>query len=133
MPTIQLRADLSTEDLIRAVDQLPPSELDDFVQRVLSLRARRQTRALDATEASLLQRINQAFPREKHDRYHELIKLRDARTLTPEQSRELLELTDQVELAEADRVEALGKLAQLRKVSLDQLLHDLGIRPAPHV
>ncbi len=121
MPTI--------EDLIRAVDQLPASELDDFVQRVLILRARRRAPALDLTEAQLLQRINQELPRDNRDRYRELMKLRDAQALTAEQYQELLQLTDQVEKSQANCVEALVELAQLRNVSVDQLMDQLGFRP----
>jgi hypothetical protein len=129
MPTIPLQAHLSTDDLIRAVDQFTPGELEDFVRRVLALRARRQVRSLPAVEATLLQRINQGLTCEQQDRYVALIGRRDARALTAQEQEELLRLTDQVEQAEADRAAALVELAQLRQVTVAQLLHDLGIQP----
>jgi hypothetical protein len=132
MPTIPLQANLSTDDLIRAVDQFSPGELDDFVRRVLVLRARRQVRSLPAAEAGLLQRINQGLTSEQQARYRALIDRRDARTLTAQEHEELLRLTDQMEQAEADRAAALVELAQLRQVSVAQLLRDLGIQPASH-
>src|SRR5436305_1335144 len=106
MPTISLQADLSPDDLIRAVDQFTSAELDDFVRRVLTLRARRQVRSLPAAETDLLQRINQGLTREQEARYRALIGRRDARTLMAEEHEELLRLTDQAEQAEADRASA---------------------------
>jgi len=43
--------------------------------------------------------------------------------------RELLGLVNQLENAEAKRVEALGELAHLRGVSVTTLMQNLGIRP----
>jgi hypothetical protein len=132
MPTIPLQAHLSTDDLIRAVDQLTPGELDTVLRHALTVRARLRVRSLPAAETALLQRINQGLPRQQQERYQALIDRRDARTLTELEQAELLQLTDQVEQAEADRAAALVELAQLRQVSVDQLLHELGIRPASH-
>jgi hypothetical protein len=132
MPTIPLQATLSTDDLIRAIDQLSPGELDDLVRRVLTLRARRHFRSLPVQEADLLQRINKGLTREQQDRYRALTDRRDARSLTSEEHAELLRLTDQVEQAEADRAAALVELAQFRQVPLEQLLHQLGIPPVDH-
>jgi hypothetical protein len=132
MPTIALQANLSTDDLIRAVDQLAAGELDEFVRRVLTLRARRQAGSLSPEETGLLQRINQGLPREQQEHYQGLLDRRDTRTLTAQEHQELLRLTDQVEQAEADRAAALVELAQLRQVTVDQVLRDLGIRPASH-
>jgi hypothetical protein len=132
MPTIQLQASLSTDDLIQAVDQLTPGELDTILRHVLTLRARRRVRSPSAAETTLLQRINQGLPREQQERYQALLDRRNARTLTQEEHEELLRLTDQVEQAEADRAAALVELAQLRQVSVDHLLRELGIHPASH-
>jgi hypothetical protein len=132
MPMVPLQANLSTDDLVLAVDQLSTSELDEFVGRILKLRARRRVRSLSAEETTLLQRINQGLSHELQDRYQILIARRDTRTLTPEEHKELLRITDQVEQSEADRGAALLELAQLREVSVDQVLRELGIGHAYH-
>jgi hypothetical protein len=129
MPTIQLRADLSSEDLLQAVGQLDPRELEEFVVRVLAIRARRHSACLAPAEADLLQRINQGLPPSQQERYQELIAKRQAQTLTTEDHRELLQLTDQAELVQANRAAALVALAQLRGISVDDLIRDLGLRP----
>jgi hypothetical protein len=81
---------------------------------------------------TLLLRINQGLAQEEQERYQALIDRRDARTLTPQEHEELLRLSDRVEQTEADRAAALVELAQLRKVPVDELLRELGIRPLSH-
>ncbi|NEO96576.1 MAG: STAS/SEC14 domain-containing protein, partial [Moorea sp. SIO3G5] len=61
---------------------------------------------------------NQGLPPDLQNRYDELIQKRKMETLTPEQYRELLGLSDQVETIEAKRVEAMAELARLRQISL---------------
>lgn len=127
MPTIQLNAEVSAEELLHAVEQLPPEELTRFVDRVLTLRAQRQSACLNQTEADLLRQINQGLPDQLRARYNELIQKRQDRTLTPEEHMELLRLTDQAEMLEASRAQALVQLAQLRQKPLAAVLSDLGI------
>lgn len=62
MPTIHLRAEVSRDALLEAVEQLSPPELDQFVAAVLQLRSRRGPGRLDAAESDLLTRINQGLP-----------------------------------------------------------------------
>jgi hypothetical protein len=87
---------------------------------------------LPGSATNLLQRINRGLPPDQQVRYQSLIDCRDARVLNPEEHEELLRLTDVVEQAEADRAAALAELAQLRQVSVDDLLRDLGILPDSH-
>jgi hypothetical protein len=77
----------------------------------------------------LLQRINHGLPPEKRDRYQELIAKRQAQTLLPEEHQELLHLTDEAELADAERIAALVELARMRQVSLEELMRDPGLQP----
>jgi hypothetical protein len=130
MPTIQLQAQLSAEDLLQAVGQLESAELNRFVARVLALRAQRDAHSLTASETELLRRINQGLPQPLRARYRELIDKRRAETLTPEEHAELLRLTDQVEIADAERAQALVDLARLRQKSLAAVMHELGIPSA---
>jgi hypothetical protein len=64
-------------------------------------------------------------------RYENLIDKRDARALSSEEYAELLHLTTRAEQADVERL-AVVELAQLRQVSLDQLLHDLGLETKSH-
>jgi hypothetical protein len=124
MPTVQLTADLSTEALLHAIDQLDAEELDRFVTRVVALRDRRLGRCPDNGEEELLGQIRRGLPPELQQRYEQLIEKRDARALNPEEHAELLRLTDRAEQADVERVSALLELARRRRVALDDLLHD---------
>ena len=80
-------------------------------------------------EAELLEKINQDLPPDVQRRYDELTAKRRAETLTPEEYKELLALIDCNEHADAERLQALTELAQLRHVQVISLIAELGIRP----
>jgi hypothetical protein len=89
-------------------------------------RTPRQT-LLPPLETPLLKEINRGFSEPWWDHYHELVGKRQEGVLTPEEHRELIRLTDQVERREAKRLQALLKLAKIRKQSLAQLMKALGL------
>ena len=129
MSTIQVQALLSPDELLRAVGQLSLTELEQFAQEVLALRAQREAPALPRVEGELLLKINQGIPAALQQRYSELVSKRQAGALTPVEHSELLRLSDEVEKLEATRAECLAELARLRRTSLSALMQDLGIRP----
>jgi len=100
MPTIQVEANVSPRELLRAAEQLSPPELDVFVAEVLALRSWRAAPFLSASEAELLNRINLGLPDEWRRRFEVLKARRQAEALTPEEQDELLGLTAQVERLE---------------------------------
>jgi hypothetical protein len=128
MSTVQIETH-SIPELLKTVEQLSLSELEQFVSQVLALRAKRRAPSLPQTEAELLLKINQGMPPEVQARYSELIDKREAETLTPDEYDELLCLTDQVEEVEARRLKYLTELAELRQTTLSGLMKDLKIRP----
>jgi phosphoglycerate-specific signal transduction histidine kinase len=133
MPMIHiLDAEVSSDELVRAVDQLGTTELDRFVSRVLMLQARRRAPALPAEEAALVARINRGLPAELRDRLDQLGDKRANETLTDEEHAELLGLVPKLEALEVERLEDLSQLARMRGVSLTDLMDQLGIRPPTH-
>ena len=129
MATVQVEAQLSSSELLKAVGQLSQSELEQFVFQVIALQAQRKAPRLPRVEAQLLLKINQGVPPDIQPRYDELVTRRCAGTLTQSEHAELLRLTDRMEQMEAKRVEYLARLARLRKTSLTALMQDLNIRP----
>ncbi len=130
MPTVHVEAEISREELLKAVEQLSPPELSQFVSQVLALRARREAPSLSALETQSLLCINQGLPDGLRRRYDELIAKRQAETLSQEELEELLRLTGVVEDLQARRMDALAALARSRGVSLRALMAELGI-PEP--
>ena len=130
MPTVHLEAQLSPDDLLKAVDQMSAGELEQFAQKVSLLRARRRVSALSVSETDLLTRISEGMAPEERRRYQDLSSRRDS--LNADEHDELLRLTDRSEMLQARRLEALVELARLRQVSLDSLMDDLGLRPGQY-
>ena len=130
MSTAQSQA-LSPDDLLRAVDRLDESQLRPFVAQLLYRTARRLAPVLERRESELLEAINRGLPAESEERYRELIAKRQAEALTPATLEELKRLTDQAEKLQAERIAHLVSLAQLRAVSLADLMTELGIEPSP--
>lgn len=132
MTTILVQAQVSTDALLDAVKQMPNRELDVFLEHVLSVHAERRAPHLSLTESELLLRVNEPIPATTQARFDQLVAKRDAGTLSADEHTDLLTLVDEIELRDADRIAALADLAQLRGISLESLMEDLGIHPATH-
>jgi hypothetical protein len=129
MTTISIEAQVSTDQLLRAVERLPSQELATFVAQVVALRAQREAPHLSQSETRLLLQINEGLPAQTLRRFDELVAKRQAETITPEETEELIQITDQIEQRDAQRLAALVELAQLRGTTLDALIATLGIAP----
>ncbi len=87
---------------------------------------------LSAQETDLLQKINAAIPAKTWLQYRALVEKKAAYSISPSELQELIQLTNQIEVANAERIVLLGKLAQLRGISLRQVMQDLGLQPASY-
>jgi len=83
-------------------------------------------------EAELIRQITTPLPSTFQGHYRTLVARREAGILTPAEHAELLQLTDQVELFDAQRVELLITLAHLRQKPLESVMTDLGIGQHMH-
>lgn len=128
MPTIQIEK----EQLLNAMLQMPRSEMEEFVRKMFSIKAREYAPTLSARESELLLQINSGLPAPMRLRLNELIEKRRAYTIQPEELQELRQLTDQIEMSDAERLKCLIELAALRNIPLDDLINQLGLKPYPH-
>ena len=131
--TINLPPDLER----RLQDEAARSGLEagHFVVQTLSERLSRfedQAPCLPYAEAELLEQINIGLAPETWERYHELIRRRRAESLTQEEQTELIGMSDEIETANARRIESLVKLAHLRGTTLPALMDELGIQAPPY-
>jgi hypothetical protein len=133
MTTFRVEAQVSSDELLKAVGQLSLPDLERFVFDVITLQARRKAPSLSQTETELLLKINQSMPPELRQRLGDLMAKRQAETLSPEEHKELLRLTEQVEKLEAQRIEYLAELARIRETNLSALMKALGIRTPNYV
>jgi hypothetical protein len=113
------------ESLVETIHTLSLDEQTILLQRI---------DRIPATENILLQKIDRTLPPVIQQRYHDLLAKLQSETITSAEHKELLDLTDTVEQFDADRLQNLLALAQLRQVPLHQLLQQLNISaPAVYV
>lgn len=124
---------MSLDELIKAANQLDEIDLDRLLQQVVALRVQRKAHVLPVQEAQLLQQINQSVSPELRIQYQNLRAKHEAETLTEVEYNTLIQLSNQIEHLGAQRLEALAHLAQLRQVSLPELMETLGIQPVTYV
>ena len=129
MATIQVQATLSQQELLKATQQLDNAELKSLMQQLATLYAQRQVPHLSQQESELLQKINRGISEDIWRPYRALVVRRDAGQLTEEEQGELIRLSDEIEELHAERIGYLVELAQLRPVSLEDLMDALGIKP----
>lgn len=130
MPEVQVLAqtELNVDQLLQSVARLGNQELEQFTDRLLAMRARRRAPGLPQREVELIQLINRGVPDEVRQRYDELNDALSTENITDEEHQELLGLIEQVKQADVERLRHLIELAQLRQISLDEVMDQLGLR-----
>lgn len=126
--TIQITPEL--ENKVRTAASRVGVSPDVYVTKIIKQHVDDPDRTADQeTEATLLQQINLGLTPELWQQYHKLIEKRQAEQLTPFERKALIELADQIEIANVQRLKALIQLSQLRQTPLDDLMNTLGIKP----
>jgi len=135
MSTLQIEIDGQTAKRLRQISQREKRDLSDVAARLLTdaVRAVHLRPANAAVEAELLRQINTGWTAERWQRYHDLVAKRRAESLSPDEHRELITLTDEREIAHAQRLERLLELAQLRQTTLDVVMEQLGLQAPGYV
>ena len=119
---------ITPDELLKAVEQMSLPDLEQFVDKAIALKAHRKAPHLSKDESELLTSINHWLPPHLKPQLDALLAKREIGTLTPEEQNKLTELTDEMEEAHAQRVEALSALASLHGVTLREVMNQLGIR-----
>lgn len=102
--------EITTENLLDVVVQMPKSEFNRFVGTARELRNKQES-AVSPKETDLLLKINTLFSIDERKGYNELYAKFQEDKLNEAKHRELLELSDKFELLNAKRLEYLGELA----------------------
>jgi hypothetical protein len=128
MSSVQVRTNLAFPELLQAVEQLSPPDLEQLRSRIANLQARNKAPNLSAKESELLQKINVGLSPEKQQLFDALVARRQAEKITANELQELMALTEQIEKADAERVYYLVELAQLREKPLLDLMNEPGCK-----
>ena len=116
---------VTISELVKGAEQLETSVLEDYIQKILQIRAKRISTNFEKQESALLKNINLGLTPEKQERKAMLWKKRIAETLLSEEHEELMAIINEAEVLNVQRVINIGQLAQLREITPIQLMEDL--------
>ena len=124
---------MDTQNLLHNAAQMPLTELEAFVQQLNSLITRKKTTDSNVRDTVLLDKITQTvLETGKRERYQTLIYKLEMETISDAEHNELLKLVEQEERIRVKRLKYLIELAQLRNITLPQLMKNLELtQPKP--
>ena len=125
MSTVQLQ--LPFDLLLDGLSNLNSSQLDDLLHRIATLKAHQRMPKEEQLEATLLEAINITLTEAEQARFDLLDEKRHNLALTSDELSAFRMLADRIEEIQEKRLEALIELAALRKVSLNEVMEQLGL------
>jgi hypothetical protein len=125
---------MDAQTLLKDVSQMPLLEMERFVQSVNALITQKKTTDKTYRERFLLGKINQTvLAKEKIERYQLLVRRLEVETISDVEYTEFMKLTDLEEQIRLERMTYLLELAQLRSITLPQLMTNLGLNRRTNV
>ena len=118
----------STNQIMSAVQAMPLDELEKLVGDVLAVRAERIAPHITGEESKLLRKIQKTLPKEILQRMKALQVLRDSEKLSQNGYAELAVLIEKLEILHAERLKAVSDLAELRGITLQTVIRQIGLR-----
>ena len=124
---------MDTQVLIQGVAEMPISEMERFVQQVNALIVQKKATDKNYRERFLLGKINQTvLSKEKIERYQKLVQKLEAETISKAEYKEFMKLTELEEQIRYERLTYLVELAQLKSITLPELMDKLGLNRPTH-
>jgi hypothetical protein len=131
MTKLQVQSEMNTQTLLLSIAQLPLNELESFVNELNRLLTRKKTEDIVKKDKILMSKINQTVLSPiKTERCYLLICQMEMSTLSEAEHQELIMLVGEEETLNVQRLKYLVELAQLRQVTLPQLMEKLGLNKA---
>ena len=120
-----MQASITT--LFHEVERLDNRSLDTFIANIVSLRARRSTPDEQKQEAFLLEKINKSISLNDTLRFKLLNQIHSEGRITEQEYAELSVLVEKIEKLNVSRLKYMTVLAQIRNLSVRELMNQLGI------
>ena len=131
MPTAKIRltpqVDFAIDDIFMGISELETPDLEQFLQKIARLIARRKSPSVSDRETILLKAINESMPLDLQNHYDALSKKLYDETITDTEHSELLEIIEHLEGKKVQRLEHLIELSLLRDISLNTLMDNLNL------
>ena len=123
---------ISVVELLSNVSKLNTRDFEIFLIEIQSLYSQKITATSTVTENKLLKQIKSRLISSKQIRFEYLIARRDARTINEQEFSELLILTDAIEKSDLLRLKRIAKLADLKRMTLPEVVHFYNLQPMAH-
>ena len=130
MSSKQLKMSSQTvNEILKSVDRFELNKFEQFYQELTALRLKKSgLPVLNALDSQLLDKINSEFDSKKWERLTYLDWKLEFGALTIKEEAESLKLAEAYEAYSVERLKCLSQLALTRRVSLDTLMEELGIK-----
>lgn len=127
MPTDVVHAKRTPAEVLADMARLTSRELDTVIEQAAILRLQKRKLVMSARESKLLSIINRSLSPKKAAHLEQLqAKLRDEK-MTPQENKEFLRLTDELERLATQRLQALTELAALRRTNVEQMMREFSM------
>jgi len=120
---------MSVNELLKTVGQLSVEEFQLFYAKIQAILAQKTPATISEQEGKVLKKVRAPFSRKRQIRFNFLIAKRDLYTLTEAEYEELMSLTGAFEKYELRRLKLLAKLADIKKITLPEVIDYYNIRP----
>lgn len=118
----------TVNDILNSVDGFESSKFEQFYQELTAMRLKKSgLPLLNAVESELLNKINIEFDPKKWERLTYLDWKLEFGALTEKEEIESLKLAEAYEHYSVERLKHLSQLALIRRVSIDELMEQLGV------
>ena len=123
---------MDAQTLLKDFSQMPLDEIERFAQSLNALITQKKSTDKTYQDRVLLKKINQTVLGEtKTKRYQLLVQKMEMETISDLEYNEFMQLAEYEEAIRYERLKYLVELAQLRSITLPQLMDNLGLnRPA---
>ena len=120
---------ISINELVQTVGQLNTNEFEEFFLKIQSLHAQKIASEHITEEKKLVKQIKTSLSPSKQNRFEYLIACRDAHSISEKEFEELLKLTEEVEKNDLIRLKRIAKLADLKQLSLSEVVRMYDLQP----
>lgn len=127
--TVKVTSDITFDELIKGVLQLPAADFERFIQKIQELKQYNLSIAKSQKEQNLTQQIKRRLSNDQLKRLQLLEQKHSTNKLTKTESQEMNNFIQQIEQIHTQRILAIGMLAQLRSTTVEQVSQEFGFQP----
>lgn len=133
MSKIRIHTEIDTNSFLAGLAHWQISELEKFAHDLNDFILRKKAKDKEKKEAGLLLKIHESdLTKEKKEEYQNLMQKLEMETISEEERQVFLKLTEDEENLRNQRVALMFELAQLRNVTLPEVMKDLGLKLLTH-